>query len=250
MSEVKGKFVWYDLMTSDMAAAAAFYDKVVGWSSMDAGMPDRPYQIFSVGKTMVAGLMPSGGAPAAWTGYIGVADVDGFAAQVTAAGGRIYRGPEDIPGIGRFAVVSDPYGATVALFTPKGGESPTEAGNEVGRVGWHELHSENGPAAWEFYASTFGWTKVSEFDMGPMGVYNIFATGGGQVGGIMTKMPQSPMPFWLYYFNVDAIDAATARIKEAGGQVVNGPMEVPGGQWIVQGIDPQGAMFALVAMGR
>ena len=66
----------------------------------------------------------------------------------------------------------------------------------------------------------------------------------------MTKTPETTMPHWLYYINVDAVDAAIARVSEAGGKVINGPMEVPGGSWIVQCLDPQGAMFALLAPRR
>jgi predicted enzyme related to lactoylglutathione lyase len=67
---------------------------------------------------------------------------------------------------------------------------------------------------------------------------------------MMTKMPEAPRPFWLYYFNVDAIDAATTRVTDAGGKIINGPMAVPGDQWIVHGLDPQGAMFGLLAAKR
>lgn len=86
--------------------------------------------------------------------------------------------------------------------------------------------------------------------MGPMGVYQIFASGDTAVGGMMTKTPETPMPHWLYYINVDAIDAAIARVSEAGGTSINGSMEVPGGMWIVQCLDPQGALFALLASKR
>jgi hypothetical protein len=252
MSGSVNKFVWYDLMTGDIDAAASFYGKVVGWGSMDSGIAERPYHIFTMGKTMVGGLMPippeAAGMPPVWMGYIGVDDVDAYAAKVTAAGGAVMRPQEDIPnGIGRFSVVADPHGVSFVLFTPGGGEPPTDAGNEPGRIGWHELHSGDWVSAWEFYSGLFGWTKSDAVDMGPMGTYQIFATGGNPVGGMMTKMPQSPMPFWLYYFNVDDIDAAVSRIRDGGGQIVNGPAEVPGGQWIVQAIDPQGAMFALVS---
>jgi uncharacterized protein len=65
-------------------------------------------------------------------------------------------------------------------------------------------------------------------------------------GGVMTKPKEVPAPRWQYYFNVGDIDAATARVKERGGQILNGPMEVPGGSWIVQCTDPQGALFALL----
>jgi uncharacterized protein len=79
--------------------------------------------------------------------------------------------------------------------------------------------------------------------MGPMGIYQIFATGHGPCGGVMPKTPETPAPFWLYYFNVDAAEAAMARVKDAGGQVIHGPMQVPGDRWIAHGLDPQGAML-------
>jgi uncharacterized protein len=255
MPESVNKFVWYDLMTPDIKAAEVFYGKVVGWGVMDSGLVDRPYHILTMGKTMVGGVMPippdMASAPPIWMGYIGVDDVDAYAKRVVERGGKVYREPTDIPnGVGRFSVVADPHGVGFVLFTPGAGDPPTDGGNDPGRIGWHELHAGDLDSAWDFYSGLFGWTKTSVFDMGPMGSYQIFATGGNPVGGMMTKMPESPHPSWLYYFNVDGIDAATERIKEAGGQVVHGPAEVPGGQWIVQAIDSQGAMFALVAPGH
>jgi uncharacterized protein len=137
------------------------------------------------------------------------------------------------------------------LFRDAGGSPPPPSPpGTPGLIGWRELHAGDGAAAFEFYSGQFGWTKASDFDMGPMGVYHIFDSGHGQQGGIFTKRPETPAPFWLYYFNVDAIDAAAERVKAKGGRIVNGPMEVPGGQWIVQGFDPQDAMFALVAPKR
>src|SRR3712207_2425474 len=117
------------------------------------------------------------------------------------------------------------------------------------RSGWHELHAADGAAAFEFYASMFGWTKSDALDMGPLGTYQLFATGGGPkaVGGMMTRVqPQMP-PAWLFYFNTDSIEAAQRRVREGGGAVLHGPHQVPGGSWIIQCRDPQGAYFALVA---
>ena len=186
-----------------------------------------------------------------WSGYIGVEDVDVSVKELKAKGGTVKRPPEDIPGVGRFAVVTDPYGATFNLFTTKGGETPKAPSMSPGQVGWRELNSDNGPKAFEFYSQMFGWTKTEAMDMGPLGVYQLFASGGKDaVGGMMTKMKEMPMAMWLFYFVVDAIDAAVERVKKAGGQVINGPMEVPGPAWIIQGIDPQGAMFALVGDKR
>ena len=107
-----------------------------------------------------------------------------------------------------------------------------------------------GNSAFAFYSGLFSWTKSDAIDMGPMGTYQIFNIDDVQAGGMMTKTPQTPRPFWLYYINVEAIDAAAARATKAGGKICNGPLEVPGGQWIVQCLDPQGAMFAMVAPQR
>lgn len=86
--------------------------------------------------------------------------------------------------------------------------------------------------------------------MGPMGMYQTFATGGAAVGGMMGKMPEAPASFWLYYFNVEALDAAVARVTLGGGKTLMEPQQVPGGSWIVQCLDPQGALFAMVAEKR
>ena len=127
--------------------------------------------------------------------------------------------------------------------------APPPAGTP-GLIGWHELHADDGAKALDFYCGFFGWKKTSDFDIGPMGVYRMFDTGHGEQGGIMTRMPQTPASFWLYYFDIDGVDAAAERVKARGGQIVNGPQEVPGGQWIVQATDLQGAMFALLAPKR
>jgi predicted enzyme related to lactoylglutathione lyase len=246
-------FVWYDLMTTDAKAAEAFYSKVVGWRTQDAGMSDRSYIILSAKETSVGGLMPippearAAGARPFWNGYVGVSDVDGFAKRVKDAGGSVHRGPEDIPGVGRFAVCADPQGASFILFKGNSDAQPQPpTPGTPGHIGWHELYAVNGEKALAFYSGLFGWTKTEAMDMGPMGTYHLFATDSEAVGGMMTKPEQVPVPMWLYYFNVDNIDAAAARTKDNGGQVLNGPMQVPGGIWIVQCSDPQGAMFAMV----
>ena len=119
-----------------------------------------------------------------------------------------------------------------------------------GHVGSHELYASDWESAFAFYAGQFGWTKATSVDMGPMGTYQLFAAGGDPIGGMMTKPQSMPSPAWQYYFNVGEIDAAVARVTSNGGQVLHGPHEVPGGSWIVQAMDPQGAMFALVAPRR
>ena len=257
MTKSVSKHIWYDLVTPDLKAAEKFYAKVVGWKIADAGMPGMSYSILSAGDVMVGGMMqsPKGSAEPDmqphWNGHIHVPDVDQYTKRVVAAGGKICRDPSDIPGIGRFSVVADPHGATFIMFKPNSSESPKPVPpNTAGHIGWHELAAGDGKTAWNFYSKLFGWTKDRDLDMGKMGVYRIFATGGEAIGGMMTKMPDTPKPRWLYYFEVDAIDAAGARVTKAGGKITMGPQQVPTSQWIVQCTDPQGAAFAMVSFKR
>lgn len=251
-----GKFFWYELMTSDPEAARKFYGDVVGWGIQDSGK--EGYQLFTVGEGRgVSGLMAlpdevreEGGKPC-WLGYIAADDVDDAVEELEDEGGEVHKEPFEVPGVIRLSVVADPQGAAFVIAKGLMENPPPElAAGTPGTVGWHELYAEDAEEAFEFYESMFGWTKTEAMDMGPDGVYQMFATGGPTVGGMMDKPEQVPVPCWLFYFNVPELDAAVARINAGGGSIVVGPMEVPGGQWIVQGIDPQGAHFALVAPKR
>jgi uncharacterized protein len=258
MSNMQGNFVWYELMTTDPTAAEKFYRGVVGWKSKDSGMPDMSYTLLMAGDDQVAGLMEipeeprKAGAGPFWMGYIWADDVDATAKEIKKAGGAIHREPTDIPGVGRFAVAADPHGASFCLFKagdqPQSGGSGNGASNTApGHAGWRELMAGNLDEALKFYSGLFGWEKGEAMDMGAMGVYQIFAKDGVMLGGMMTKPDMVPRPYWTYYFNVPEIKAAADQVTKSGGKVMNGPMEVPGGAWILQGTDPQGAYFALVA---
>ena len=182
-----------------------------------------------------------------WFGYVAVASVDASTAAVTAQGGQVYFQPTDIPGVGRFAVVADPQGAAFALFQGTGGGDQPHDQESLGHVGWHELHAGNLEAAMAFYGTLFGWERKDAMDMGEMGPYQMFGIAGHTLGGMMKNPADSPAPpHWNYYFNVASIDKAVEAVKAAGGRVVMGSQEVPGGQFIIAGIDPQGAAFALL----
>ncbi len=256
MSSSNGNFVWYELHTTDAEAAEAFYRAVVGWSTRESGAPEQRYTVLSVGTAELGGLMVlpanacAAGARPGWIGYIGVDDVDAYAARLKQAGGVVHRAAEDIPGTGRFSVVADPQGASFVLF--KGSvEQPPErpAPGAPGSAGWRELHAADWEQAFAFYSGMFGWQKAETVDMGPMGIYQLFAADAEPIGGMMTGTDAVPAPFWLYYFNVDDIDLAVTRVKENHGKVLQGPHQVPG-TWIVQCLDPQGAMFALTGPRR
>ena len=247
-----GKFGWYELMTSDPVAAGKFYSDVVGWTTSE--MPSEggnPYTVFNLGNVGIAGMMSMEG-HAAWIGYIAVDDVDAHVEKIVEAGGKLWKPATDVPGMLRFAVVSDPQGAAIVVFTPNPAMPSPErpAPPTAGTIGWHELYTSDLEAATDFYSAMFGWTKLNDMDMGPMGTYRLFDQGDHKPmgdGGMMLRPPQMPTSAWAYYFNVDAIGAAVQRVQAGGGTVLNGPNPVPGGGWIIQGLDPQGVMFCLVS---
>ncbi|HVS77094.1 MAG TPA: VOC family protein [Steroidobacteraceae bacterium] len=245
-ADIRGRFVWHELMTTDPQAAGAFYAKVLSWKTEPSGMPD--YTLWVAGKTQTGGLMAQpesarqSGAPPSWLVYIGTPDVDSTAAAAERLGGKVLKSPGDIPGVGRFAVLSDPQGAAFAVFTPSA--SPA-GGAPASDFSWHELATSDQQGALAFYSELFGWSSGPAHDMGPAGIYQLVEHGGAQVGGIYKLMDASRPAHWLTYIRVGSVDRAAAAAKAAGGRVTQGPMEVPGGSRIAQILDPQGGAFAV-----
>ena len=245
-AEVLGRFVWHELLTNDTAGAAAFYPKVLPWRTAPSSMPG--YTIWMAGQTQIGGLMAlpseSGSTPPHWLVYVGTPNVDSTCSQAQGVGARIVKPPADIPNVGRFAVLSDPQGATFAVFTPGGGPPPGTPPVQGG-FSWHELATTDVAAALRFYGQLFGWTKGPGHDMGAMGIYQLFEHGGTQAGGICNVQGPSTAPSWLSYVHVADSGRAVAAAKAAGGRLLHGPMEVPGGSWIAMMMDPQGGAFAV-----
>jgi predicted enzyme related to lactoylglutathione lyase len=248
----RGHFVWHELMTNDVEGAKAFYTRVVGWGTTPFGEGDPPYILWTAGDVPVGGLMTTPqealGSPPLWFQYLTTPDVDASAAQVTALGGTVHVQPRDIPEVGRFAVVSDPQGATFALFTPTpSDEQPSPP--QVGRFSWFELPTTDPEAAFDFYAKLLDWRETDSLDMGEgQGIYQMFGTAGGDgpVGGIYKRSPGQPgPPTWIGYANVADINVAAQAIQESGGVLLYGPMEVPGGGQALAALDPQQAIFGL-----
>jgi predicted enzyme related to lactoylglutathione lyase len=246
-AEVLGRFVWHELMTPDTAGATAFYSKVVPWRTAPSSVPG--YTIWMSGQTQVGGLMAQPGnasdAPPHWLVYIGTPNVDATCSKAQGLGARVCKPAQDIPNVGRFAVLADPQGAVFAVFTPGAGSPPQAPKPPEGGFSWHELATSDREAALRFYVELFGWQLGATHDMGGMGVYQLIQHGGQQVGGIYTTHGAGSAPAWLSYVQVTDCSRAAAAAKSAGGRVLNGPMEVPGGSWIAVLMDPQGGAFAV-----
>ena len=252
-STVLGRPLWYELTTTDVKGAETFYRAVIGWTSMPFEGSPQPYTVFNRrGDVPVAGLMarPDGmNTPPFWAMYVGAPKLEDAAAHIKRLGGSESSPVIEVPAIGRMQMMADPQGAAFYIYEPSSSEQQPEAAAEVGEASWHELMTADAPAAMTFYSEVFGWQPSETMDMGPMGKYHMFNRPHGMIGGMMNKPPEmANVPsHWLIYFRVPDISAAAERITANGGQILNGPMEVPGGDWIVNAVDPQGAAFALHA---
>ncbi len=253
MPNKHGDFVWYELLTSDADAAQEFYGALLGWTFETR--EDMDYRMVAGSDGGVGGFMPitdemkANGAQPAWLGYIAVDDVDASAAAIKDAGGAVHMEPWDIEGVGRMAFVADPQGA---MFYIMNGSSDEKSGAfadtdpKVGHCAWNELATADQSGAVDFYTDKFGWEQKEEMDMGPMGTYQFFHHGPGMIGAVMTKPDEMPMSAWTYYFRVADIDTAVETITSKGGQITLEPTEIPGGEFQLNGVDPQGAHFAVI----
>jgi uncharacterized protein len=257
-----GDFIWYELLTTDADAAADFYGAVVGWTSSPSGQPDMDYRFFHAGDAtnMDNGVgghmaitpdMAAGGAQPSWISYVGVDDVDASCTAVTANGGNILMPPMDMAGVGRMAMVADPAGAP--FYVMRGASDDTshsfaKYAPKLGHAAWNELITVDQAGAWTFYSNLFGWTKDGHMDMGPAGTYD-FIKSDVVIGAIMPKLPMVPalpMAAWNIYFRVADIDAAVATLNAKGGNLLQDVTEIPGGEYSLTAMDPQGAAFGLV----
>ena len=249
-----GRPVWYELMTTDTAAAGTFYRNVVGWTTAPFEQSPMPYTVFNRGDNAgVAGMMARPDdmhMPPFWAMYVAVPDLDEAVGRIKGLGGGECSPVIDVPSVGRMQMMQDPQGAAFYIMQPAPAQDERPEGPaEIGNASWHELMTTDAPATMTFYHEIFGWQPGDALDMGPAGKYQMFNRPHGMIGGMMTKPPQmaNVPPNWQIYFRVPDVHAAAERIKANGGQILNGPMEVPGGDWVVNAMDPQGAAFGLHA---
>ena len=256
----QGDFIWYELMTPDPEGSKAFYDAVVGWDVSPEGPPEyagyrmigRSDGKFAGGVLPLTPEMQQHGARPTWLGYLHVQDVDEKLKAIEAAGGKTQMPATDIPNVGRIAMVTDPQGAPFYIMKPlppqgdPNAKSDVLSVNEAQRVRWNELSTTDQDGAVDFYQRQFGWKQEGAMPMGEMGDYRFIQANGVNIGAIMRKPPQLPVSMWTYYVGVDDIDRAIAAINNGGGKVLNGPHEIPGGEFALTGLDPQGASFGLV----
>jgi len=259
MTNPHGTPIWYELLSADPVASKAFYDHVIGWTiDTTPPMPDMDYRMINTADGgQVGGVMrlsddmlANGGKPT-WLFYIAVDDVDATVGQVKAKGGSVHLPPMDIPGVGRFAMVADPQGIPFYVMRGASDESSTAFDRTgMGKCNWNELTTPDQAAGNRFYADLFGWTYPDRMAMpGDMGDY-VFIDAAGQRIGATMKTRGDGASGWRFYFRTPDIDTAAAKVAEAGGAVLMGPVEVPGGDRIIEARDPHGVTFGAVGPGN
>lgn len=255
-NSVQGRFLWYELMTSDSIAAQRFYPAVFGWGTETFPEPigAEPYVCFTTNGRQMSGIVVitpeqrARGVRPHWLSYIGADDVDATTTMAQSLGATILVEPTDIPTVGRIAVLTDPQGADFGLYRPTSEPDRPDAEARIGEIGWHELMTTDFHAAFDFYRALFGWELGSDMDVGGGMLYRLYRRNGRDLGGMFNRMPgmeQIPPNFGLYV-RVDDVNDAVEMVKLNGGQIANGPMEVPGGTWIANCIDPQGVVISVM----
>lgn len=262
MADDRGGFIWYELMTPDPAGAKAFYDAVVGWD-IDAqsampfgGMDYRMIKRADGGHAggvlaMTREMLEHGGKPG-WLGYVHVPDVDAAARGMVDAGGAIHMGPQDTDGVGRMAMLADPWGATIYVMTPTPPPGNPDATGDVfsyteaQHIRWNELWTTDQDGAVKLYSDLFGWTQEGAMPMGPIGNYLFIQHDGGGIGAIGKAQSGGEGARWQYFIGVDDIDRACAAVESGGGKLLGDPQQIPGGEFTVYAHDPKGASFGLV----
>jgi uncharacterized protein len=252
-STLLGRPLWFELMTTDMKGAEAFYRDIVGWKTAPYENARHPYTVFNRAESVgIGGVMakpPEVKAPPFWAMYIGAPKLEEVAAHIRQLGGKAHTEVLDLPNVGRAQLMMDPQGAAFYIYEPASTDQQPEGAPEIGAASWHELMTTDVPAAMTFYKQVFGWQQSDTMDMGPAGKYQMFNRPHGMIGGMMNKPPEMAKvpPNWLIYFRVPDVDAAVERVKANGGRILSGPMEVPGGDKVATAADPQGAAFGLHA---
>lgn len=239
---------WFELSSTDPAAALAFLEALFGWGHVHNDMGEMGNYTFlrnangTVGA--LCGMAPgSEGRPSNWGVYFGVADVDASIGEAAALGGQLLFGPFDVPGHGRGAVIADPTGAVFSLWQPANADAGDFTMFEDHAIGWVELATRDAGAAKAFYAALLGWEYMPTSVPVPGVDYTEYAVAGTRFGGIMAMTAEwGEMPsHWSLYIPVPDVDACLARATALGGKVCVPAFDAPGVGRIARLDDPTGA---------
>jgi predicted enzyme related to lactoylglutathione lyase len=240
---------WVDLGVPDIGKAIEFYSGLFGWQIEQGPAEAGGYSMCLLRGKPVAGIGPQmNPGPPYWTSYVTVDSADDALARAKSAGGNVLMDAMDVMDVGRMGILQDPIGAVISVWEPKAHIGASIV-NEPNTYSWSELVTTDTEKSKEFYKAVFGWGSETHGEGGPM-AYTEWKIGDRSVGGMMAKPPMMPAevpPHWGVYFSVEGTEAAMDKVKELGGQVYMGPMDVEPGKIAVVA-DSQGASFNLITL--
>jgi predicted enzyme related to lactoylglutathione lyase len=244
-----GTFVWRELMTDDVDAARRFYADLFAWSWKGEPMgPAGTYWLASRGERQVAGVTgkpPGVAMPSSWSSYVLVDDVDGCAARCRAEGGRVLKEPMDIPGVGRFAVLADRWGAAFLPFRSSVDEPPPPRGMPPpGTFCWETLVTPDVEGAIAFYGRVVGFGTGAT----PNGAGKVFTAGGFPVADLQPSRGGAPSS-WSTYVAVEGAEATRDRAARLGARVLLPRLDIEKVGVISFIADPGGAALGLFQPG-
>lgn len=230
-----GKFCWFDLMSTDIAAARAFYTELFGWDirdhSAEYGMiHDR------AGRALGGMMAAKPGQPSVWLPYITTDDITETVRRIRELGGMVFM-EHEAANVGKFAIYADPQGAALATIQLEHdmGAYPREKGEN--HICWSELMTSDPAAAAAFHAGVFGWKNES---WGP----EYILIGDEHAGGIVAG--RGAPPHWLIYVNSPDADATVARVLALGGTVLLPATDMANVGRFAVFADPTGGAFAVM----
>ena len=244
-----GKFIWHDLITTDLEADKRFYSGLFGWQyEQRKGPKGKTYTLAKSGEHYVAGMVieekrKDGADVSRWLGYLSVADVDLAVRENVAAGGVTVVKPLEVGDFVRVAAITDPQGAVLGLAQSHIGDPDDSIAAAPGRVVWDELLATDTAAAAGFYQALVGY-KVNVLERNG-GKYTLLSADGVRRAGILGNPLEGDDPLWLTYFGVSDVKATTSRVVGLGGRVLMPPSaDIRNGKLALV-IDPSGALLAL-----
>lgn len=250
-----GKFVWHDLMTTDVPGAIRFYSALLGWEvkAIDMGKNGTYNLIFAGSRDIggIVGMSPAECPTPTWVGYATVDSVEAAVGRAQQHGGRVVMPGMDIENVGRAAMVSDPTGGSIMPFVYRSDraaaadkdQNPPQPGTFV----WDELLTPDAARAKAFYTEVIGW-GTSEMEIGPGMTYTLFLRGEQQAGGLM-QLPKEALPQarWVPYIAVADTDVTVQKALELGARVRVPATDMPNVGRFALLEDPSGTSFGVIA---
>lgn len=241
-----GAFVWYDLVTTQLAASREFYGKLLGWSFKDTVRNGRTYIIASAGGRPVGGMLEIEAKPDAgpqWVSFFLVDDVAATAKAAESAGAKILVPPTNL-GNGEAAVIADPQGAPVG-FGHVSLRVPTVADAKHGQFFWTDYMATDGEAAVKFYERLAGFKADTPTALG-RGQHLILRTARPRAGlFILPEEVKNARSHWLPHVRVDDPAALATRAVALGGKLLLAPNPNVRKSSLAIVADPAGAPIAL-----